>query len=161
MNLQTHAHLTLTLECHAKTIRLSGSLTERTGSVHSSGMEVVEAMKIGSTLRPSAWKTAWGQVSGCHCKALWGNVLPPGVMVQYNAANFENYKWLFAKPCSKAIIVQSELSNLDSTAYLSSFGFLHMLCMRLYVQYYCSLEAWGPFFNHHSKSKNKRELKRT
>lgn len=54
MNLQTHAHLTMTLEYHAKTIRLSGSLTERTGSVHSSGMEVVEAMRIGSTLRPSA-----------------------------------------------------------------------------------------------------------
>lgn len=54
MNLQTHAQLTMTLECRAKTIRLSGSLTERTGSVHSSGMEVVEAMKIGSTLRPSA-----------------------------------------------------------------------------------------------------------
>lgn len=54
MSLQTHAHLTLTLECRAKTIRLSGSLTERTGSVHSSGTEVVEAMTIGSTLRPSA-----------------------------------------------------------------------------------------------------------
>lgn len=54
MNLRTHAQLTMTLECHAKTIRLSGSLTERMGSVPSSGMEVVEAMKIGSTLKPSA-----------------------------------------------------------------------------------------------------------
>ncbi len=54
MNLLTHAHLTLTLECRAKTIRLSGSLTESTASVLSSGMEVVEEMKIGSTLRPSA-----------------------------------------------------------------------------------------------------------
>lgn len=54
MNLQTHALLTMTLDCRAKTIRLSGSLTKSTGSVHSSGMEVVEAMRIDSTLRPSA-----------------------------------------------------------------------------------------------------------
>lgn len=54
MNWQAHARLTMTLECPAKTMRLSGSLTERTGSVHSSGMEVVEGMKIGSTVRLSA-----------------------------------------------------------------------------------------------------------
>lgn len=58
MNLPTHAHLTMMLESRAQTIRLSGSLTERTGSVHSSGMEVVEAMKIDSALRPSALKPA-------------------------------------------------------------------------------------------------------
>ena len=58
MNLLSHAHLTMMLECRAQTIRQSGSLTERTGSVLSSGMEVVEAMKIDSTLRPSALKAA-------------------------------------------------------------------------------------------------------
>lgn len=54
MSLQTHAHLTLTLDYHAKTMRLSGTLTKRMDSVPSSGMEVVEAMKIGLRLRHNA-----------------------------------------------------------------------------------------------------------
>jgi len=49
--LWTHAHLTLTLDCHAKITKLNGTLTERMDSVHSSGMEVVEEMTIGLRLR--------------------------------------------------------------------------------------------------------------
>lgn len=66
MSLQTHAHLTLTLDYHAKTMRLSGTLTKRMDSVPSSGMEVVEAMKICLRLRHNALNTASKQV-GVFC----------------------------------------------------------------------------------------------
>lgn len=78
--MQTRAHLTLILECCAQTIRLSGSLTERTATVHGSGTEVVGEMKIGSTLRLSACKTAWAQVSDCGQRAA---ALPSSVMLFY------------------------------------------------------------------------------
>lgn len=66
MSLQTHAHLTLTLDYHAKNMRLSGTLTKRMASVPSSGMEVVEAMKIGLKVRHNALNTASIQV-GVFC----------------------------------------------------------------------------------------------
>lgn len=66
MSLQTHVHLTLTLDYHAKTMRLSGILTKRMDSVPSSGLEVVEAMKIGLRLRHNALNTASIQV-GVFC----------------------------------------------------------------------------------------------
>lgn len=66
MRLQTHAHLTLTLDYHAKTMRLNGTLTKRMDSVPSSGMEVVEAMKIGLRLRHNVLNTASIQV-GVFC----------------------------------------------------------------------------------------------
>lgn len=62
MSLQIHAHLTLTLDYHAKTMMLSGTLTKRMDSVPSSGMEVVEAMKIDLKLRHNALNTAPMQV---------------------------------------------------------------------------------------------------
>lgn len=57
----SHAHLTLTLDYHAKITKLSGTLTERMDSVHSSGMEVVEEMTIGLKLSLIAWNAAWRQ----------------------------------------------------------------------------------------------------
>ncbi len=56
--LWTHVHLNLMLDCHAKITKLSGTLTERMDSVHSSGMEVVEEMTIGLRLRLIASNTA-------------------------------------------------------------------------------------------------------
>lgn len=58
MTLQTRVHMTLTSDCHAKTLRLNGTLTERMDSVPSSGLEVVEAMKIGLTPRHSVSNAA-------------------------------------------------------------------------------------------------------
>lgn len=54
ITLQTRALLTMIPECRAEAISLNGSLTERTGSVHSSFMEAVEEIEIGSTPRPTA-----------------------------------------------------------------------------------------------------------
>lgn len=62
MTLQINAHMTLTLDYRAKTLRLSGTLTKRMDSVSSSGMEVVEAIQIGLTQRLSASNNAPIQV---------------------------------------------------------------------------------------------------
>lgn len=129
ITLQTYAHLTMTVDYHAKTMTLSGTLTKRTDSVPSSGMEVVEAMKIGSRLRHSASNAAWTQVG-------WGSRI-------IGCSGFIGFLGTVVISC---VLSLSTFISLSSEAQvLLMVGIYIHLCQKNMCTYFMSIKCLADF----------------